>query len=152
MAYWLMKSEPDAFSIDDLERRAREHWDGVRSFQARNNMRAMKLGDRAFFYHSSVQPPGIAGISEVVREAYPDHTAWEPTSQYFDAASTPEKPRWFMVDVGFVEKFPRLVTLDELKRTPELDDMLVTKRGMRLSVQPVSETHWAIVLRLAYSA
>jgi predicted RNA-binding protein with PUA-like domain len=149
VAYWLMKSEPDAFSIDDLARRGREHWDGVRSFQARNNMRAMKVGDRAFFYHSSTHPPGVAGISEIVREAYPDHTAWDPSSKYFDPSSNPEKPRWYMVDVAFVEKFPRLVTLEELKRTPGLEDMPVTQRGMRLSVQPVSETHWQIVVDMA---
>ena len=146
-----MKSEPDAFSIDDLERKGREHWDGVRSFQARNNMRAMKVGDRAFFYHSSVQPPGVAGISEIVREAYPDHTAWDPGSKYFDAASTPEKPRWDIVDTAFVENFPRLVTLEELRQTPGLDDMLVIRRGMRLSVQPVTARQWEIVVQLAHS-
>lgn len=149
MAYWLMKSEPDAFSIDDLERKGREHWDGVRSYQARNNMMAMKLGDRAFFYHSSVQPPGVAGISEVVAEAYPDHTAWDPSSKYFDAGSRPEKPRWFMVDMGFVERFPRLVTLEELRNTPGLEDMVLLRRGMRLSVQPVTETEWEIITKLA---
>ncbi len=152
MAYWLMKTEPSVFSIDDLERLGREHWDGVRNFVAKNNMRAMKLGDRAFFYHSSTEPKGIAGISEIVREAYPDHTAWEPGGTYFDPKSTPEKPMWYMVDVAFVEKFPRVVELSELKRTPGLESMVaVSKRGARLSVQPVTDEEWEIVLGLAHA-
>lgn len=149
MAYWLMKSEPSAFSIDDLAAKGREHWDGVRSFQARNNMMAMKLGDRAFFYHSSADPPGVAGVCEIVREAYPDHTQFDPASRYYDERSTEANPRWHMVDVAFVEKFPRLVPLEELKHTPGLESMMVTKRGARLSVQSVSDAEWEIVTHLA---
>jgi predicted RNA-binding protein with PUA-like domain len=149
MNYWLMKTEPEAFSIDDLEKRQRESWDGVRSYQARNNMMAMKAGDRAFFYHSSTDVIGVAGVCEIVREAYPDHTAWDPQSKYFDPKSSPEKPTWHMVDVGFVEKFPRIITLAEIKATPGLETMFVTRRGARLSVQPVSAEEWDIVMSLA---
>jgi predicted RNA-binding protein with PUA-like domain len=150
MRYWLMKSEPETFSIDHLAAKGREHWDGVRNYQARNNMREMREGDLAFFYHSSADPTGVAGISRVAREAYPDHTAWDPTSKYFDARSPESKPLWFMVDVEFVEKFPRVVTLAELKATPDLESMAVTQRGSRLSVQPVTEAEWEIVCRLAH--
>jgi predicted RNA-binding protein with PUA-like domain len=146
-----MKSEPGTFSIDDLERVGREHWDGVRNYQARNNMRAMSVGDLAFFYHSSVSPAGIAGVCGVAREAYPDFTAWEPTSNHFDPASTAERPIWFMVDVEFVERFPRTVTLAELKGAPGLERMAVTRRGSRLSVQPVTEMEWEIVTHLAHA-
>lgn len=149
MQYWLMKTEPSVFSIDDLSERGREPWDGVRNFQARNNMMAMKVGDRAFVYHSSTDPKGVAGIGEIVREAYPDPTAWDPQSKYFDPRSTEQKPAWFMVDVGFVEKFPRVVTLEELKHTPGLETMVVSRRGVRLSVQPVRPDEWEIVLGLA---
>ncbi|HVL80526.1 MAG TPA: EVE domain-containing protein [Actinomycetota bacterium] len=148
MAYWLLKSEPDAYSIDDLERDGVACWDGVRSFQARNNLRAMEVGDRAFFYHSSCDPPGVAGVCEVVREAYPDHTAWEPGSRYHDPRSTPEEPLWFMPDVAFVERFPRYVTLAELRGVPELEEMVLLRRGMRLSVQPVTEAEWKVICDL----
>jgi predicted RNA-binding protein with PUA-like domain len=144
-----MKTEPSVFSIDDLEKRGREPWDGVRNHVAKNNMRAMKRGDRAFIYHSSTDPKGVAGIAEIVREAYPDHSAWNPESKYFDPKSSPEKPVWFMVDVGFVERFPRVVTLAELKSTPGLEDMMVTQRSVRLSVQPVREAEWEIIVGLA---
>src|SRR2546426_7619387 len=111
VVYWLLKSEPSAFSIDDLERNGTAHWDGVRNFQARNNLRAMKVGEFAFFYHSNADPSGVAGVCKVVREAYPDHTAWDRGSKYFDERSTPEKPIWWMPDVAFAEKFPRFVAL-----------------------------------------
>src|SRR5690606_23828048 len=117
-------------------------------YQARNHMRAMKVGDRVLFYHSSADPPGVAGLARVCREAYPDFTAWDPKSKYHDPKSTPEQPRWFMVDVEFVEKFPRLVPLDELRATPGLEEMLVLRRGMRLSVQPVTRKQFDIVCRL----
>jgi predicted RNA-binding protein with PUA-like domain len=149
VAYWLLKSEPEAFGIDDLERLGVSHWDGVRSYQARNNLRAMKPGERAFFYHSSADPAGIVGIMEVATEAYPDHTAWDPASKYFDARSTPDKPVWFMPDVRFVERFPRMITLAELRATPGLEGMALLQRGQRLSVQPVSEEEWNIVERIA---
>lgn len=144
-----MKTEPSTFSIDDLEKRGTEPWDGVRNYQARNHMMAMKKGDRAFIYHSSTELIGIAGVAEIVREAFPDPTAFEPESKYFDPKSSPEKPVWFMVEVGFLEKFPRIVTLQELKQTPGLESMTVTQRGVRLSVQPVTGTEWEIVNHLA---
>jgi predicted RNA-binding protein with PUA-like domain len=150
VAHWLMKTEPEAFSIDDLERQGIAHWDGVRAYQARNNLRAMKVGEQAFFYHSSCDPPGIVGICEVVREAYPDHTAWDPESKYFDPRSTPEKPEWFMPDVKLVEKFPRMITLAELREMPALDGMFLLRKGARLSVQPVTDGEWDIIVAIAH--
>jgi predicted RNA-binding protein with PUA-like domain len=150
--YWLMKSEPQAFSLDDLKAcpDGTDHWDGVRNYQARNFMRdEMRVGDGVLFYHSSVDPPGVVGIAEVAREGYPDHTAFDPDDPHHDPKSDPDKPRWYMVDVRFVRAFPRMVTLEELKATPGLEGMKVTQRGMRLSVQPVTPEEWAIVLRLA---
>jgi predicted RNA-binding protein with PUA-like domain len=149
VAYWLLKTEPDAFSIDDLERLGVAPWDGVRAYMARNNLQAMKVGERAFFYHSSCDPPGVVGICEVVREAYPDHTAFDPASRYYDARSNPDKPRWFMPDVRFVTKFPRMVKLEEIRRTPGLENMTLVQRGMRLSVQPVRDEEWRIICGLA---
>ena len=151
MNYWLLKSEPSTFSIDDLEAKGVEHWDGVRNYMARNNLMAMKVGELAFFHHSSADPPGIAGICEVVREAYPDFTAFDPGSKYFDPKSSPDKPRWFMPDVRFVRKFPRFVPLAEIRETPGLSDMMLVKFG-RLSVQPVSEKEWEIICDLAERA
>lgn len=148
MADWLMKTEPDVFSIDILQRKGVEHWDGVRNFQARNHMRAMKLGDRVLFYHSSCDPPGVAGLARVCREAYPDFTSWEPSSKYYDPRSTAENDRWSMVDVEFVEKFGRLVPLDELRRTKGLEDMILLRRGMRLSVQPVTRAQFERICKL----
>ncbi|MFQ3582734.1 MAG: EVE domain-containing protein [Chloracidobacterium sp.] len=150
--YWLLKSEPSVFSIDDLRRAPRQttSWEGVRNYQARNFLRDdMQVGDQALFYHSNVTPAGIAGIVEVVRAGYPDHTAFDPESRYYDVKSDPARPTWFMVDVRLVRVFPRLITLDELKRTPGLETMLVIRRGMRLSVQPVTESEWHVVLALA---
>ncbi|HSH45608.1 MAG TPA: EVE domain-containing protein [Longimicrobiales bacterium] len=149
MRYWLMKSEPDVYSIDDLERDGTTHWDGVRNHQAKNFMRDdMAVGDRVLYYHSNAKPPGVAGVAEVVRAGYPDHTAQDPDSKYYDPRATPEAPRWFMVDIAFVEKLPRFVSLEELKGDPALDDMLVTSRS-RLSVQPVEEHHFRHVLEMA---
>jgi predicted RNA-binding protein with PUA-like domain len=145
-----MKTEPEAFSIDDLERLGVSHWDGVRSYQARNNLLAMKVGEQAFFYHSSADPPGVVGICEVVKEAYPDHTAWDPQSKYFDPKSTPENPRWFMPDVTLVEKFPRMITLAELRETPGLEAMVLLQRGARLSVQPVTDEEWDVITGIAH--
>lgn len=144
-----MKTEPEAFSIDDLERLGIAHWDGVRSYQARNNLQAMRIGDQAFFYHASADPPGIVGICEVVREAYPDHTAWDPESKYFDPKSTPERPLWFMPDVKLVEKFPRMISLPELRATPGLEEMVLLQKRVRLSVQPVRDEEWDIIVALA---
>jgi len=152
MADWLMKTEPDVFGIDDLARKRVEHWDGVRNFQARNHMKAMKLGDRVLFYHSSTDPPGVAGLARVCRNAYPDFTAWSPESKYYDPKSTPEAPRWYMVDVEFVEKFRRFIPLDELRRTAGIEDMVLLRRGMRLSVQPVTPRQFDIICQLGRGA
>ena len=144
--YWLFKSEPSTFSIDDLRNRPQgiAHWDGVRNYQVRNMMRdQIKKGDLAFFYHSSCTPPGIVGIMEIVKEAYPDVTAWDDTSPYFDPKSPKDHPRWLMVDVKFVKKFPKMITLEEIKNHPQLKNMLVTRKGNRLSITPVSEKEWA---------
>lgn len=150
MAYWLLKSEPGTYSIDDLERDGTAHWDGVRNYQARNNLREMAVGDQAFFYHSNATPSAVVGICEVVKEAYPDHTAWDPESDYYDERSTPEDPIWFMPDVRFVERLPRPVPLKEVKETPGLEEMVLVKRS-RLSVQPVTAEEWKRVVERARS-
>lgn len=149
MNYWLMKSEPDAFGIDDLAQRPNqcEHWDGVRNYQARNMMRDdMKIGDQIFFYHSNCDLPGIVGIAEVAKESYPDFTAFDPNDKHFDPKSNPDKPTWFMVDVRFVRKFKRTISLQELKLKPELADLALVRRGNRLSIMPVSAAQWHVIL------
>ena len=148
MADWLMKTEPEVFGIDDLAERGREPWNGVRNYQARNHMMAMAVGDRVLFYHSSCDPPGVAGLARVSRPAHPDPTQFDRTSEYHDPKSTPEAPRWFMVEVEFVEKFPTFVPLPELRETPGLDDMLLLRRGMRLSVQPVTKKQFELIVKL----
>lgn len=151
MNYWLMKSEPDAFSIDDLAAMPKktEHWDGVRNYQARNMMRdQMKKGDLVFFYHSNCKVPGIVGIAEVVREGYPDHTAFDPEDIHYDPKSKPEKPTWIMVDIKFQRKLKRTISLEELKDRPELEGMALVRRGNRLSVMPVSAEEWTFILGL----
>ena len=151
MNYWLMKSEPDVFGIDHLKAMPRktDHWDGVRNYQVRNMMRDdMKKGDLAFFYHSNCKEPGIAGIMKIVREGYPDHTAFDPKEKYFDPKSDPANPRWFMVDVRFVRKLKRIITFTELKMHPELEDLPLIRRGNRLSVMPLSKQHWDFILSL----
>jgi predicted RNA-binding protein with PUA-like domain len=151
MNYWLMKSEPDAFSISDLKSRPKktEHWDGVRNYQARNFMRAMKKGDLAFFYHSSCETPGVYGIIEIARAAYPDHTAWDPENHHYDPKSTPERPLWFMVDVRFKRELEKPVTLTTIKMQPALKQMPLVQRGSRLSVMPVTAKEWNTILKLA---
>lgn len=149
--HWLMKSEPDVYSIDDLARQKVGTWEGVRNYQARNHMRDMRAGDLALFYHSSTEPPGVVGLMTIAREAYPDDTQFDPKSEYYDAKSAREAPRWDRVDVAFAEKLPRMVTLEELKGDPAFDGMLVIKRGMRLSVQPVDKAHFQLVLKRAGS-
>ena len=150
MAYWLMKSEPDVYSIDDLERDGREMWDSIRNYQARNMMRDdMRIGDKVFFYHSNCKEPGIVGISRVVSKPYPDPTQFDPKSKYFDPKSDKDNARWILVDVEFVRKLKRPVTLAEIKANPELEDMILTRRGNRLSIMPVDKKHWDIILRLA---
>lgn len=149
MRYWLMKSEPDVFSIDDLKAMPQktEHWDGVRNYQARNMMRdQMKKGDLIFFYHSSCKRPGIVGIAQVVREGYPDDTAFDPEARYYDPKSDPENPRWYRVDVKFKRKLKRILSLQELKAIPELEDMPLLRKGNRLSIMPVTAQHWDIIL------
>lgn len=146
--YWLMKSEPDAYSIADLERDVTEHWDGIRNYQARNHMRTMNVGDLVLFYHSNAKPPGVVGVAKVCKTAYPDHTAWDPKSKYFDAKSTPDAPRWDMVDLEFIEATPRMVSLEDMKNDPALEGMVVTQRS-RLSVQPVDKEHFKHVLKVA---
>lgn len=146
--YWLMKSEPDVFSIDDLKNRPSEHWDGVRNYQARNFMREMAVGDEILFYHSNATPPGVAGVARVCKEAYPDHTQFDAKSKYFDPKSGKDKPRWEMVDVEFVAKFPSFVSLEQLKADPDLADMKVVQKGSRLSVQPVSKDHFEHVVKM----
>ncbi|MGX2032875.1 EVE domain-containing protein [Methylocaldum gracile] len=151
MRYWLMKSEPSEFSIDDLEKRPHqiEHWDGVRNYQARNMMRnEMKVGDLVFFYHSNCDTPGIVGIAKISREAYPDFTAFDADNKHYDPGSKPDDPRWFMVDVQFVRKLKRTITLSELKDRPELDGLALVRRGNRLSVMPVTEAQWTYILSL----
>jgi len=148
--YWLVKSEPDTYSIDDLARDGRTGWDGVRNYRARNFMRdEMRTGELVLFYHSNADPPGVAGIARVCREAHPDPTAFDRRSKYYDPKSAEDEPRWWMVDVEFVEKFPRVVGLPELKDDPRLADMMVTQRGVRLSVQPVEKKHFDIVRKMA---
>lgn len=151
MNYWLMKSEPEAFSIDDLQNMPQqtEHWDGVRNYQARNMMRdQMKVGDQVFFYHSNCETPGIVGLMEVVREGYPDHTAFDPQSKYFDPKSSPEQPRWFMVDIKYLRHTKRPIPLSELKEQEPLENMPLLRKGNRLSITPVSQAEWDYILRL----
>lgn len=144
-----MKSEPDVYSIDHLERDGTESWDGVRNYQARNFMREMSVGDLAIFYHSNAKPPGAAGVCEIAREAYPDDSQFDEKSEYYDPKSKKEDPRWSMVDVSFVEKFEELVPLQGLKDDPKLEGMRVTQKGSRLSVQPVDKAHFQRVLKMA---
>lgn len=151
MKYWLMKSEPGCYSIDDLahEKNQTTSWDGVRNYQARNFMRdEMQIGDAVLFYHS-VTSPSVVGVAEVSREAYPDHTAWNPEDQHFDPKSTEENPRWFMVDITFVRKFPVPLTLKQLRTIPELAGMELLRKGSRLSVMPVSKEEFTTICAIA---
>jgi len=150
--HWLLKSEPTCFSIDDLRRAKKKttSWDGVRNYQSRNFLRAMKVGDRAFFYHSSCDPPAVVGVVEVVREAYPDPTAWDPDDDHFDAKASPENPVWSMVDVKLVEIFPREIPLDELRTVKALAGMELLRRGSRLSVQPVTAAQFRAIEKLGH--
>ena len=151
MNYWLMKSEPDVFGIDHLKAMPgrTEHWDGVRNYQARNMMRdQMKKGDLVFFYHSNCEVPGIVGIAKVVKEGYPDHTAFDPEAKYYDPKSDPEKPRWYMVDVKFQRKLKRTISLAELKEAPELGECPLVRKGNRLSIMPITKQQWDFILSL----
>ncbi|MBB5351319.1 putative RNA-binding protein with PUA-like domain [Haloferula luteola] len=150
MRHWLIKSEPDVFGIDDLARVGREPWNGIRNYQARNFMRDdMEVGDLALFYHSNAKPPGVVGIARVVSEPYADDLQFDPQSDYFDAKSTAEAPRWLMRDFEFVLKFPEMVTLDQLKGEPALEGMRVLQRGTRLSITPVEPDHFDQVCSMA---
>lgn len=150
MAYWLMKTEPDVFSLDDLKNQPgkKEGWDGVRNYQARNNLKSMQVGDQVFFYHSNAKPTGIVGIASVVRTAYPDLSAFDPKSPYFDPKSKRESPQWVMVDVRYESTFSRIITLDELKKIPALADWALVQKGNRLSVLPVTPQQWKTVMGL----
>lgn len=151
MTYWLFKSEPDVFGIDDLAAQPdqTDHWDGVRNYQARNFMRdQMAVGDQGFFYHSNTKVPGVVGIVEIVRSAYPDHTAFDPEDPHYDPKSDPDKPRWYMVDVRFVRKLERTISLTELKERTELAGFPLVRKGNRLSVMPVAPEHWDFILTL----
>ena len=151
MTYWLMKSEPDVFGIDDLMSMPgkTDKWEGVRNYQVRNMMRdEMRRGDLAFFYHSNCKEPGIAGIMKIVREGYPDSTAFDPEAKYFDPKSDPANPRWYMVDVRYVRKLKRVITLAELRTCSGLEELPLLQRGNRLSIMPVSEAHWDYILSL----
>ncbi len=151
MNYWLMKSEPDTFSIDTLKSRPgqTEHWDGVRNYQVRNMLRdQMKIGDLAYFYHSSCKIPGIAGIIEIVKGGYPDFTAFDPNNPHYDPRSNPDKPCWYMVDVRYVGSFSRIIRLDELKNHQQLHSMKLLKRGNRLSIMSIATKEWQYILKL----
>jgi predicted RNA-binding protein with PUA-like domain len=147
--YWLMKCEPAAYTIEDLERDGTTSWEGVRNFQARNFMRDdMSVGDPVLFYASNADPSGVTGLAKIVRAAYPDKFAWTKGHKYFDRSSSRDAPVWYMVDLGFVERFPGTVSLETLKSTPGLEQMVVTRKGSRLSVQPVTKAEYDIVVRL----
>ncbi|MDK3156091.1 EVE domain-containing protein [Kamptonema cortianum] len=153
MRYWLMKSEPDTYGIDDLIAKGKpDVWEGCRNYTVRNFFRdTMEVGDLAFFYHSNANPSGIVGVIRIAKKAYPDPTQFDPKSKYFDPKSPKDNPRWLSPDVEFVEKFDRVIPLSELKETPGLEDMAVVQRGQRLSVMPVTKDEWEIVLKLAKS-
>src|SRR5512147_2552085 len=148
--YWLMKSEPRVFSMDDLAKSPKQtaSWDGVRNYQARNFMREMAVGDQVLFYNSNAQPPAVVGIAEVVRTAYPDETQFDKSSHHYDPASTPSAPRWDMVDIRYRQTFKTSLSLDRLRQEPKLKGMVLLQKGSRLSVQPVTKTEWAVVLKL----
>jgi len=150
--YWLFKSEPDAFSINDLKgmKGKKDHWDGIRNYQARNLMRDdIKKGDLGFFYHSSCKVPGVVGIVEIVKEAYPDHTALDPKEKYYDPKETADNPRWVMVDVKFKQQFKEIIPLERLRSVKALSEMMLLRKGSRLSIQPVSKKEWNAIVKLS---
>lgn len=148
--YWLFKSEPGAYSIDDLKKDKRTYWDGVRNYQARNMLRDdIKEGDRIFFYHSNANPPAIVGVARVVRSGYPDHTQFEQGHAKFDPKASPENPRWYMVDIAFEKEFKQPLPIDRLREIPELESMELLRKGSRLSVQPVTKDEWETIMKSA---
>jgi predicted RNA-binding protein with PUA-like domain len=152
--YWLFKSEPSMFSIDDLSALSRQTtcWEGVRNYQARNFLKSMQVGDLGFFYHSNAHPPAIVGVVKVVKKAYPDPYAFDGRSRYFDPKSTPDNPRWFVVDVRLVQKFSQVLSLEQLRAIKGLEHMALLRKGSRLSVQPVSPNEWKIIMRSVSSS
>ena len=151
MKYWLMKTEPDVFSIDDLKNDPKKTtpWEGVRNYQARNFMRdEMKTGDRVLIYHSNCKPPGIAGMATVSKECYPDHFAWDKKSKYYDSKCDPENPRWFMVDIKFKKKFKEIISLSDLKEVKSLETMLILRKGNRLSITPLTKKEFEIIEKM----
>ncbi len=148
-SYWLMKSEPEVYSIDDFAKDGTTHWDGVRNFKARNYMRSMALGDGVFFYHSNADPKAIVGIARVSKLAYPDGTQFDRKSDYFEPKATKEKPYWYMVEIEFVRKLAEPLSLEKLREIEELSGMALLKKGQRLSVQPVTESEWRTICALA---
>jgi predicted RNA-binding protein with PUA-like domain len=147
--YWLLKSEPEAYDFPRLRREGRTEWSGVRNYQARNFLRTMRMGDLGFFYHSGTSMPGIAGICRVVREAYPDFTAQDPSSEYYDPRACQENPIWMMTDVAYEADLPRFIPLAELREIPGLHEMRLLSRGSRLSIQPVTRAEWEAIIRMA---
>lgn len=149
MAYWLMKSEPDTYSIDDLKRAGTEHWEGCRNYTVRNFFRdSMSVGDEAFFYNSSCNPAGVVGLMRIASEAYPDPTQFDPKSDYYDPKSPRDNPRWLTRDVTFVKKFKGIVTLGEMRDNPALQNMLLLRKGQRLSVLPVEPDEWKAIMAM----
>ena len=149
MQFWLMKSEPETYSIDDLKEFQTDHWDGIRNYQVRNFFRdQMKIGDKAFFYHSNCKEPGIVGLMEIASEAYPDHTAFDSKEKYFDAKSDPENPRWLMLDVNYIRHTKRNITLSELRDHSSIKEMRLLQKGNRLSVIPMTKREWEYILGL----
>jgi len=148
MDYWLMKSEPDAYSIDDLKKERVDHCYGIRNYQARNFMQEMKKGDLILFYHSSCPEPGVVGVASVARKAYPDHTQFDPDGKYYDPKSDPDDPRWWMVDVRYKRKLKRTIGLKELKEQRRLEGMRLLQRGNRLSIMPVDKNEFDFILSL----
>lgn len=149
MKYWLMKSEPGVFSIDDLKKNKKTHWDGVRNFQAKNFMKnEMKKGDKVLFYHSNADPSSAVGIAEVIKEGYADHTQFDPEDNHYFPSADPKNPIWFMVDIKYVSKFKRSVSLEEIKKNPKLKKMKLVKRGNRLSVMPVEKNEFDEIVKM----
>ena len=147
--YWLMKSSPANYSIQDLEREGKTYWDGVRNYTARNSMRDdMQVGDAVLFHHSNAKPPGVAGIAVVCREGYPDHTALDPKSKGYDVKSSKDQPRWVMVDLEFAERFEDVVSMDEMRAAKELEEFPLLQRGQRLSIMPITRKQFEVVRRL----
>jgi predicted RNA-binding protein with PUA-like domain len=149
MAFWLVKTEPDVYSIDDLKRDRSTDWTGVRNYQARNYLREMKIGDHVLVYHSNAEPPGVVGTAAVLKAAAPDKTQFDPRSEYFDEKSTKEAPRWFCPEIKFLRKLHRIVPLEELRAEKGLSGLLLLQKGSRLSVIPVSEKHFTSIVSLA---